>query len=172
MSVLQNLIALLILKATPQDLPYSKQLTLKLVAAYVVSGIVVLQATLNPDGLIQELLLGLLIQLVFTYAVLRALNYGARFLQTLCAILGAGILFNLISWPILAMLSDAAASDTMKSSLSLMFLMIMSWEVLVKAHIYKHALAIKMFSALALSFSLFFISIALLQLLFPTEVSS
>lgn len=172
MSVLQNLIALLILKATPQDLPYSTQLTLKLVAAYVVSGIVVLQATLNPDGLIQELLLGLLIQLVFTYAVLRALNYGARFLQTLCAILGVGILFNLISWPILAMLSDAAASDTMRSSLSLMFLMIMSWEVLVKAHIYKHALEIKMFSALALSFSLFFISIALLQLLFPAEISS
>ena len=171
MSVLQNLIALLILKATPQDLPYSTQLTLKLVAAYVVSGIVVLQATLNPDGLIQELLLGLLIQLVFTYAILRALNYGARFVQTFCAILGVGILFNLISWPILAMLSDAAASDTMKSSLSLMFLMIMSWEVLVKAHIYKHALDIKMFSALALSFSLFFISIALLQLLFPAEVS-
>ncbi len=171
MSVLQNLIALLILKATPQDLPYSTQLTLKLVAGYVISGIVVLQATLNPDGLIQELLLGLLIQLVFTYAVLRALNYGARFVQTFCAILGVGILFNLISWPILAMLSDAAASDTMKSSLSLMFLMIMSWEVLVKAHIYKHALEIKMFSALALSFSLFFISIALLQLLFPAEIS-
>ena len=171
MSVLQNLIALLILKATPQDLPYSTQLTLKLVAAYVVSGIVVLQATLNPDGLIQELLLGLLIQLVFTYAILRALNYGARFVQTFCAILGVGILFNLISWPILAMLSDATASDTMRSSLSLMFLMIMSWEVLVKAHIYKHALDIKMFSALALSFSLFFISIALLQLLFPAEIS-
>lgn len=171
MSVLQNLIALLILKATPQDLPYSTQLTLKLVAAYVVSGIVVLQTTLNPDGLVQELLLGLLIQLVFTYAVLRALNYGARFLQTLCAILGAGFLFNLISWPVLAMLGDAVASDTIKSSLSLMFLMIMSWEVLVKAHIYKHALGIKMFSALALSFSLFFISIALLQLLFPAEIS-
>lgn len=172
MSVLQNLIALLILKATPQDFPYSTQLTLKLVAAYVISGIVVLQTTLNPDGLIQELLLGLLIQLVFTYAILRALNYGARFVQTLCAILGVSVLFNLVSWPIMAMLSDAAASDTMKSSLSLLFLMIMSWEVLVKAHIYKNALEIKMFSALALSFSLFFISIALLQLFFPAEVSN
>lgn len=172
MSVLQNLIALLILKAMPQDLPYSAQLTLKLVAGYVFSGIVVLQATLNPDGLIQGLLLGLLIQLVFTYVILQALNHPARFLQTLCAILGVGILFNLLSWPVLAMLSDGAASDTMKSSLSLMFLMIMSWEVLVKAHIYKHALEIKMFSALALSFSLFFISIALSRLLFPAETSN
>ena len=172
MSVLQNLIALLILKATPQDIPYSTSLTVKLVAGYVFSGIVVLQTTLNPDDLIQGLILGLIIQLVFTYVILNALNHRARFLQTFCGILGVGILFNLLSWPILAMLGDAAASDTMKSSLSLMFLMIMSWEVLVKAHIYKHALEIKMFSALALSFSLFFISIALSQLLFPAQINS
>ena len=63
MSVLQNLIALLILKAAPQDLPYSTQLAAKLVAAYVFSGIVVLQSTVNPDDLIQGLLLGLVIQL-------------------------------------------------------------------------------------------------------------
>ena len=169
MSVLQNLIALLILKATPQDLPYSTQLSVKLIAAYVFSGIVVLQATVNPDDMIPGLLLGLIIQMAFTYVILRALSHVERFLQTLCAILGIGILFNLMAWPVLAMLSDITASDTMKSYFSLMFLMIMSWEVLVKAHIYRHALEIKMFNALALSFSLFFISIALSQLFFPSS---
>ena len=172
MSVLQNLIALLILKAEPQDLPYSASLTVKLAAGYIFSGIVVLQVTLSPDDLISGLFLGLLIQLVFTYAILRALDRVTRFLQTFCAILGVGILFNLLSWPVLAILSDVSASATMKSALSLVFLMIMSWEVLVKAHIYKHALEIKMFSALALSFSLFFISIALSQLLFPADVAN
>jgi hypothetical protein len=51
--------------------------------------------------------------------------------------------------------------------MSLVFLLVISWEVLVKAHIFKHALDMKMFGALALSFSLFFISVALSQLLFP-----
>jgi hypothetical protein len=49
--------------------------------------------------------------------------------------------------------------------------LLISWEVLVKAHIFKHALEMRMFSALALSFSLFFISIALSQLLFPAETA-
>ena len=171
MSVLQNLIALLILKAAPQDLPYSTQLAVKLIAGYVFSGIIVLQTTVNPDDLIQGMLLGLLIQLVFTYAVLRALGRSERFVQTLSAIIGVGVLFNFIAWPVLSMLNDVTASDTMRSSLSLVFLMVMSWEVLVKAHIYKHALEMKMFSALALSFSLFFISIALSQLFFPAASS-
>jgi hypothetical protein len=169
MSDLQKLLALLILKSAPQDLPYSLQLTARLVAIYVFSGFIVLKTTLDPDDLFAGILLGLFIQYLFTYTVLKALNRHARFVQTFCAMTGAGILFNLISWPVFAVLSDVTMAETLKSSMSLIFLLLISWEVLVKAHIFKHALEMKMFSALALSFSLFFISVALSQLLLPTE---
>jgi len=172
MSVLQKLLSLLVLKSAPQDLPYSPRLLVQLVLAYILSGIVVLQTTLNPDDIFSGLLLGLLIQYVFTYAVLRALDKRARFVQTFCAILGIGVLFNLLSWPVFSMLSDETAQEAVRSSMSLMFLLIISWEVLVKAHIFRHALEMRMFSALALSFSLFFISVALSQLLFPGNGSS
>ena len=172
MPVLQKLLSLLILKSAPQDLPYSPRLAVQLVFAYILSGVAVLQTTLNPDDVFSGLLLGLLIQYVFTYSVLRALDKSARFIQTFCAILGVGALFNLLSWPVFAVLSDEASLDALKSSMSLMFLLILSWEVLVKAHIFRHALEMRMFSALALSFSLFFISIALSQLLFPGDGSS
>ena len=172
MSVLQKLLSLLILKSAPQDLPYSPRLVVQLAFAYILSGIAVLQTTLNPDDVLSGLLLGLLIQYVFAYSVLRALDKSARFIQTFCAILGVGVLFNLLSWPVFAVLSDEASQDAIKSSMSLIFLLILSWEVLVKAHIFRHALEMRMFSALALSFSLFFISIALSQLLFPGDGSS
>ena len=172
MSDLQKLLSLLVLKSAPQDLPYSPRLLVQLMLAYILSGIVVLQTTLNPDDILSGLLLGLLIQYVFTYAVLSALDKRARFVQTFCAILGIGILFNLLSWPVFSMLSDETAQEAMRSSMSLMFLLIISWEVLVKAHIFRHALEMRMFSALALSFSLFFISVALSQLLFPGNGSS
>jgi len=172
MSVLQKLLSLLVLKSAPQDLPYSPRLLVQLVLGYILSGIVVLKTTLNPDDIFSGLLLGLLIQYVFTYAVLRALDKRARFVQTFCAILGIGILFNLLSWPVFSMLSDETAQEAVRSSMSLMFLLIISWEVLVKAHIFRHALEMRMFSALALSFSLFFISVALSQLLFPGNGSS
>ena len=172
MSVLLKLLSLLLLKSAPQDLPYSPLLTAKLVAFYLVSGFIVLQTTINPEDLYAGLLLGLAIQYIFTYMVLRALNKKSRFEQTFCAILGVGLLFNLMSWPVFSVLSDGSMSDAVKASMSLLFLMLMSWEVLVKAYIFRHALEMKMFSALALSFSLLFISIALSQLIFPVEAAS
>lgn len=172
MPVLQKLLSLLILKSAPQDLPYSPGLIVQLVLAYILSGIMVLQTTLAPDDLFSGLLLGLLIHYVFTYSVLRALDKSARFVQTFCAILGISILFNLLSWPVFSVLSDETTQEAIKSSMSLIFLLIISWEVLVKAHIFRHALEMRMFSALALSFSLFFISIALSQLLFPGDGAS
>ncbi len=169
MSDLQKLLALMVLKTTPQDLRYSQQMLVQLSVAYIFSGILVLQTTLNPDDMLGELILGFFIQLAFSYIVLRALNRSARFVQTFCAIIGVGILFNLMSWPIIAVLADEVSADSLRSSMSLLFLLLISWEVLVKAHIFKHALEMRMISALALSFSLFFISVALTQLLFPTE---
>ena len=171
MSDLQKLLLLMFLKSAPQDLPYSLRLTLQLVAAYLFSAIVVLQTTLNPDDMFAGILLGFFVQLVFTYLVLQALGRRSRFLQTFCAMLGVGVLFNLLSWPVFSVLTDVSLSETLKSSVSLVFLMLISWEVLVKAYIFRHALEMKMFSALALSFSLFFISIALSQLFFPAETA-
>ena len=171
MSDLQKLLALLILKSAPQELPYSQRVTVQFALAYILSGVVVLQSTLNSEDMLAGLFLGLAIQYVFTYSVLRALNHSARFLQTFCAILGVGILFNLISWPVFLVLTDNATDESLKSLMSLFFLLLISWEVLVKAHIFRHALEMKMFSALALSFSLFFISVALSQLFFPAEAA-
>ena len=171
MSVLQKLLALLILKSTPQELPYSLRLTMQLAVFYVLSGIVVLETTLSPDNLYAGILLGLIVQYVFAYAVLAALDKRARFLQTFCSLIGAGMLFNLLSWPVFTVFSDETAQDALKSSMSLLFLLLISWEVLVKAYVFKHALEMKMFGALALSFSLFFISVTLSQLLFPVEAA-
>ncbi len=171
MSVFYKLLALLALKATPQDFPHSQRLTVHFAIAYVFSGIVVLQTTMEPTDLLGGLVFGLFVQFAFTYLILRSLNRSARFLQTIFAIIGAGVLFNLISWPLLSVLADESSSESLRSSMSLLFLMLISWEVLIKAHIFKHALDLKMYSALALSFSLFFISVMLSQLLFSTAVS-
>ncbi len=167
MSDPQKILFILFLKATPQDLSYSSRLAVQLVVIYVFSALIVLQTTLSPEAMLPGVLLGLFMQFAFTWLVLRLLDKRARFLQTFCAIMGVGIIFNLLSWPMLSVLSNEAATDALKSTMSLMFLMIISWEVLVKAHIFLHALDMKMFSAMALSFSLLFLSVALSQIVFP-----
>lgn len=169
MSVPQNLLSLLVLRSTPQDLPYSLRLSVQLTVFYILSGIVVLQSTLAPDNMYAGIFLGFIVQYLFVYAVLAALDKSARFMQTFCAMIGAALIFNLISWPVFSVLSDALAQDVIKPTVSLLFLLLISWEILVKAHILRHALEMRMFGAMALSFSLFFISITLSQLLLPAR---
>ena len=97
MSDLQKLLSLLFLKSAPQDLSFSSRLMMQLAAAYVFSGFIVLQTTLNPEDMFAGILLGFFVQYVFTYLVLQALGRRSRFLQTFCAILGVGILFTLFA---------------------------------------------------------------------------
>ena len=93
----RTLLSLLVLKAAPQDLPYSLGMTVRLSFFYVLSGLFVLQTTLEPDDMVAGILLGLLVQYVFAYTILTALNKSARFMQTFSAMVGVSLVFNLIS---------------------------------------------------------------------------
>jgi len=173
MSDPKKLIAMLFLKAAPQDLSFKPTLAVRLAFLYWFSGVLVLTTTLQPSDVVASMLLSLLILLAFVFGVLRVFNQQTRFIQTFSAVAGVGALFNLLSWPILMILSgdDGATDETMVPALSFVFLMMISWEVLVKAHIFKNALEIAMINALLLSFALFFISMTLSQLIFPGDVS-
>lgn len=167
MSVLQILFSMLFLKSTPQDLPHNKSLPVILALVYWASGILVLSSTLDPSVLLESMTLSLVVMLVFVYGILHLFHFQVRFVQTFSAVIGVGLIFNLASWPLLAVLVDNSSSSSMVSTMSFAFLMLLSWEILVKAHIFKHALEVGMLNALLLSFSVFFISMTLSQLLFP-----
>jgi len=172
MSDLQKLIALLFLKSAPQDLPFAKEFAIRLSFFYWFSGVLVLSTTLRPGLEVQSMLLSLTVLLGFVYIVLRVFSLEARFLQTISAMAGVSVLFNLASWPLLYAVSAETSNESSQVIVSLLFLMLISWEILVKAHILKHALELSMFKAMILSFSLFFITMTLSQLLFPSEVAN
>ncbi len=167
MSVLQKLIAMLLLKAAPQDLPYAKSLAVKLAMVYWISGLVILSTTLQPAALMESMLLSVIILGGFVYGLLALFGLQARFIQTFAAVIGVSTLFNVMSWPILALFSDEPDQESLAAVLSLAFLMLLSWEVLVKAHIFKNAMEVSTLNALLLSLALFFIAMTLSQLLFP-----
>ncbi len=169
MSVLQLLFSMLLMKSAPQDLPYARPLAVKLGVFYWISGVVVLNSTLRPPALLESMTLSLLILLVFPYIVLKAFRLQARYVQTLSALVGVGALFNLLSWPILALFAGPLEEESLATVLSFAFLMLLSWEVLIKAYIFRHAMEIGMLNALLLSLALFFIAMTLSRLLFPDQ---
>lgn len=155
MSVAQKIILMLLLKTTPQDLPYSRGLMARVIFLYFISGVIVVAGVVEPLLAMARMLLNIVIILSFSYAVLSALNLSTRFVQTITALIGVGTVFNLLAWPVL-----------LYNHLGLA-LMLISWEILVTAHIFRNALNTKMAQSVILSMALFFVSLTLSQLIFP-----
>jgi hypothetical protein len=158
---------MLLLKTAPEDLPYSSGLMNRIIFVYLVSGLVVQSGIVEPSLSISRMLLNLAIMVFFTYVFLSSLELKARFVQTLSALVGVGIVFNLLAWPLLKQLGKEASPEPLAGIIPLLVLLLMSWELLVTAHIYRHALNMKMGHAIILSLGLFFISITLSQTIFP-----
>lgn len=167
MTVAKKILLMLLMKAAPQDLPFSTGLMLRVIILYIISSIVVLGGQVELPLALGHILLSIAVTLSFSYVVLSSLNLKARFVQTVTALVGTGIAFNLLIWPVLNYGDSEQMSDLAKLVLSLVILMIVSWEVLVTAHIYRNALSVKMTQAVLLSMALFFVSLTLTQLIFP-----
>ncbi len=158
---------MLLLKTAPGDLPYSFGLMNRIIFLYLVSGLVVQSELVEPSLSISRMVLNIVITLFFSYAILSALNLKARLVQTISALVGVGIIFNLLAWPLLNQLGEEASTEPVAGIISLLVLLLMSWELLVTAHIFRHALNVKIAQGIMLALGLFFISITLSQMIFP-----
>ena len=167
MTVTQKIIIMLLLKSAPQDLPCSVGLMWRVIFLYLISGMVVVGGMVEPSLAMARMLLNIGIILFFSYVLLSSLNLKARFVQTITALIGTGIVFNLLAWPVLNYGDIEQASAAAMQILSLVVLMLISWEILVTAHIFRNALNTKMTQAVLLSMALFFVSLTLSQLVFP-----
>ena len=171
MTVAQKIIIMLLLKSAPQDLPFSTGLMARVVVLYFISGIVVVTGMVEPSLAMGRMLLNIGIILFFSYVVLSSLNLKTRFVQTVTALVGTGIVFNLLAWPVLSFGDMEQESTAAMQILSLIVLMLISWEILVTAHIFRNALGTKMTQAVILSMALFFVTLSLSQLIFPESAS-
>ena len=171
MTVAQKIIFMLLLKTAPQDLPYSVSLMGRAAIVYFISGIVVVAGVVEPSLAIGRMLLNIGIILFFSYVVLSSLDLRTRFVQTVTALLGTGIAFNLLAWPVLGFGGVEQESTVAIQIISMIVLMLLSWEILVTAHILRNALGTKMTQAVILSMALFFVTLTLSQLVFPESSS-
>lgn len=157
----------MMLKLGPEDVPYSRNLLRQMIIFNALSGIFVLSFRIETHLAVINMALDLALLLGFTYLLLRALHYLPRFVQTATALCGVGVLFHLLTWPLLVQLGIEDAGDNAKAMVSLLMLFLISWQLLVMAHIYRRAIESSMSSAIALSFALFILSIVVSQFLFP-----
>lgn len=130
------------LRAAPQDLPHSWFLMLLSVGAYLLMGLVIslldqaFGLALLSAGVDTVLLIGL------AYLALWIRNFQYRAVQTITAFAATGTVFEIIGWPLVTYLQQTSADNP--SSLSILLLVLIIWNITVIGHILRHAIEVPM----------------------------
>lgn len=168
--LLRKLLALCRLRQGPQDLPYAPG-----VARMLVVTVLLMEALLAPRLAVPEaqmlprIVLSALMLVGPPWLLLKLRAHQERFVQTLIALAGTGVLFTMAVTPLLFVISPEAvalpsppsppAPQVVLASLAMMVLAV--WKLMVNAHILRQALDWPQPAAVLLALGLFFVEMGL-----------
>jgi hypothetical protein len=155
------LLDMLRLRSAPQDMPLGWMLAITLTLAYVAQGFVA-DGILGDSSGAPRSLMAISVQYIIVATLLRVREFSPRLPQTLTALSGTGFVFGLMSLAILARVNP----EEPQPDLALFYLVIFGWSLAVDAHIYRHALSIKMNIGVLLAVLIFALNFMLLNAVF------
>jgi hypothetical protein len=156
----------------PQDIPESKNLLTLSAFVYGVLSIVLASLSQPIEKAIATGVIELALILIFTLAILQACGKSQRWIQTVTALVGTGIIISLLAIPSYLLidinnLNELQASTTQNFGL-LMLAALSLWNIVIMAHILRHALefnfAIAMFLAIMYIWVIFSFTTAVIPL--------
>lgn len=167
--LLARLVALILLRCGPQDLPFDARLLLRLLALWLLLQLSVQLFLLDGGGGPLQLPLVLGFLLLPIHVLLRLRGRRERFVQTALGFVGASLLFGLALLPVLLVLQgiepervQAQGLTPLQALASWAFLIFTAWKLAVDAHLWRHALDVSPPLAIATSLTLFLAEIAVL----------
>ena len=155
-----------LLRKGPQDVPSSGFLVASTAALGLLSGVIVLSDSFQgPGGALAAQLLDLLLLTGFIYGGLRFVGSPTRLYQSLAALFGSGTLINVATMLVLAF-SKPAEDGVLTGPGGMLYLFIMTWALVVVAHILRHTFDIAFLGGIALAIAYFLLINSLVQKLF------
>jgi hypothetical protein len=155
-------------RRTPAQLPASRLLLALVVGAAALME--VLGAFLPPgpgDGILVRVAMGVGLPLAFTWAVLALARRRERFLQTASALLGVGVLAEIVLYPLAAMLRLMGEDRMVSIPIGLLLYVALIWYLLACAHVWRAALDSGLLLGGLISVGYLVLSIALEQQMLP-----
>lgn len=157
----------------PQDLPHSPALLRGLL--FFAIGLQLVFGWLLRDDVASpaRIAFSLLLTVALPWLVLQWRGHGERYVQTLTAIVGTGILFSLAMAPLLFLArdmplpSDQVPPKPIHALVSLFALGLVAWKIAIDGHIWRHALAWPLVGGVLLALGLFVFELGLEQMVFP-----
>ena len=159
--IFTNLALLLRLRGGPQNLPASWPLMFFLVTAYLAQNLITGQQ-LEDDSAAAKSLVAICLQVFVLTGLLYWRRHMERFAQTLSALAGVGIVFNIITWALLTQ-SDPASNQP---ALALTWFAVFIWSLFVDANVYRHSLSVTLSLGMLITVLTLAASYVLIEMLF------
>ena len=157
-------------RVAPQDLPASGTLLSLSLACYVLVSVLVSLGSYGLAEAVQLSLLDLGLMTVFVLSLLYLQNKTARIYQTLSALAGTGSLLGVFALPLVWWVQPDTQPGEVPVILTLFWLLLLVWNLLVMAHIMRHALSSSLAIGLGVSLLYVLISLQIIAAVFPQQV--
>ena len=170
-ALIKPFVSMCFFHANPQDLPASETLLgITLFAYMAVSTLLALPVYGIGIGFVQAIL-EIVLPIVYTRIVLQFAHHQERYIQTLSALAGTGVVFGLISTPLVYSLYQTV--DSQKSpdmTILRVYILILAWLVVVYGHVFRHALSSRMFVGLLVGFGYVFFTSMIINTVLPAPI--
>ena len=160
---------LCLLRAAPQDGSASAFILGLALTCYVMVSVLVLTISYGMKSGAQLAFLDLLVMAVFVLVMLYLSGKTARIVQTLSALAGAGTLLGLLALPLVLMTGPASSEVTVPFALTLVWLLLSFWNLVVSAHIIRHALSTSLAIGVAMALLYVLISMQFAATIIPLD---
>lgn len=144
MLVLQRFIQICLFRAGPADLPMSRWLFKLAILGYLLVGTAV--SHVDNAALLVNLVASLadtVLMMLTCWLLLWYRGLGARYLQTVTAMAGAGSVMGIVGLPLLWLFRQVEPHGQLTSLVLLLVMVVVFWSLLVTAHIFRQALEIR-----------------------------
>ena len=159
-----------LLRAGPQDLPASRELLVLSMASYTLASFLLSLPGYPLVASGQLALMDASLVVVFAATALYITGKMARLTQTLTALFGTGTLLGLIALPVIQLLASGQETGQPSLLAGMLWLLLFGWNLLVVAHIMRHALSVNFPVATGIAMLYTLVAMQLINALFPMSL--
>jgi len=125
-----------LLRSSPQIIPASQVLLVLTVITHFLIGLMLASLSISISGAAASAFLGTAVMVAFVYLILLMKGQQSRFVQTVTALAGCEALIGLVALPVTYLFHTSGGESGL---IAIFSLLIFSWNIMVAAHIFKHA---------------------------------
>jgi len=159
----------------PQDIPESKNLLTLCLVVYGFLSILLASLSQPVDKTILAGVVEVALIMLFSLALLRTSGKSSRRTQTVTALDGTGIIVSLIAFPIYILIGVgklSAHESSLGQSIGLLLLAALAcWNIVIMAHILRHALETNFALAIFLAITYIWIIFSFMSAIMPMETN-